>query len=214
MIGRHTDVGMVNEDISGKGLIKVLGKPLTGNKLCVPNQIQFNRRRGLVLTLFRKLGVISESPRSRNSILDYLELPNLKLVAIIRNGNDSISSMMARGKTRFRKAARRWGEAIDTIYELRERYCERVMVLTFEELVLCPEETLAKLCAFLGVGLQEQMLDGYKYNRYYPGAGLDKEKAHRHKKDRGDFHLERLMPATYEKYQRLVADLEQGRVEA
>jgi hypothetical protein len=58
------------------------------------------------------------------------------------------------------------------------------------------------------------MLDGYKYNRYYPGAELDKEKAHRHKKNHVDYHLERLMPGTYDKYQRLVADLEPGRVGA
>jgi len=214
MIGRHSDIGMLNEDITGKGLKRVLGKPLTGNKLCVPNQIQLNRRRGLFLTLLRKLGIISESPRSKTCILDYLELPNLKLVAIVRDGNDSISSMMARGETPFRKAARRWGQAIETIYELRERYFERVIVLSFEELVLRPEKTMAKLSAFLGVALQEQMLDGYKYNRYYPGAELNKEKVHRHKKDRVDFHLEELMPAAYDKYQRLLADSQEGGVEA
>jgi len=214
MIGRHTDVGMVNEDTSGKGLIKVLGKPLTGNKLCVPNQIQLHRRGGLLRTLLRKLGVISESPRSRNCILDYLALPNLKLVAIIRDGNDSISSMVARGETRFKKAVRRWGEAVEIVFELQRRFNDRVLIVSFEELLRHPERTMGRLCEFLEIQFQEQMLDGYKYNRYYPGAGLDKEKAHRYKKDRGDFHLEWLMPATYEKYQRLVADLEQGRVEA
>jgi hypothetical protein len=211
MIGRHTDVGMVNEDISGKGLIKILGKPLTGNKLCVPNQIQLHRRGGLVLTLLRKLGITSESPRSRHCILDYLELPNLKLVAIVRDGNDSIASMVARGETRFKKAARRWGEAIEAIFELRARFSERVLVVTFEELVLRPANTLEKLCAFLEIEFQEQMMDGYKYNRYYPRNALNKEKAYRHTKEEIDFRLDRLLPTPYDKYQRLLADCQHAR---
>jgi hypothetical protein len=197
---------MVNEDISGKGLVKILGKPVTGNKLCVPNQIQLHRRGGLVSTLLRKLGVIAESPRSRHCILDYLELPNLKLVAIIRNGNDSISSMMARGKSRFKKAARRWGEAVETIFDLQGRFSERVLVIHFEELVLNPEKIMRKVCEFLGIKFQEQMIDGYKYNRYYPRAELNKEKAHRHRKEQIDFGLERLLPMAYDKYRRLLVD--------
>jgi hypothetical protein len=210
MIGRHTDVGMVNEDISGKALVKILGKPVTGNKLCVPNQIQLRRRGGFVSTLLRKLGVIAESPRSRHCILDYLELANLKLVAIIRDGNDSISSMMARGQSRFKKAVRRWGEAVETVFDLQKQFGERVLVVSFEELVLAPEKTMRKVCEFLGVKFQEQMMDGYKYNRYYPRAELHTEKVHHHGKEQMDFGLKQLLPTAYDKYQRLLLDCRRG----
>lgn len=207
MIGRHAEVGMVNEDVSGKALVKVLGKPVTGNKLCVPNQIQLGRRGGRFPTLLRKLGVIAESPRSRYCILDYLELSNLKLVAILRNGNDAVSSMMGRGKCRFKKAARRWAEAVETIFDLQDRYGERMLIVSFEELLLDPENTMKKVCSFLCLPYQEQMLDGYRYNRYYPQALLDKEKAYRSRKEQIDFGLERRVPAAWKKYQRLLLDI-------
>jgi len=85
MIGRHTEVGMLNEDTRGKAFRRVLGKSITGNKLCVPNQIQMKRKSVFALRLFKKLGLMAESPRSEYAIEDYLQLPNLKIIAILRD---------------------------------------------------------------------------------------------------------------------------------
>jgi Sulfotransferase family len=204
MIGRHTDVGMVNEDVTGRAIRKVLGKQLTGNKLCVPNQIQLRRRDFFAARLLKRLGVIGEAPKSKYCIRDYLELPNLKVIAIIRDGSASISSMMVRGGARLRKAARRWAEAIETIDEINRQYHERVLVVAFEDLLLQPEKTLRKICTFLNVNFQEPMLHGYEDNPSYPGVELDTKKANPKEKTTIDLQLPELMPAAYEKYRALV----------
>jgi hypothetical protein len=212
MLGRHNDVGVLNEDITGKGLRKIVGKPVTGNKLCVPNQIRL-KTSIFTFRFLKKLGFVAESPRSRFSIEDYLELSNLKIIAIIRDGSDTISSMMERGKNSFNRASKRWNEAIETIHELRTRYPERVMVVTFEDLVLKPEEALAATCRFLGLTFQNQMLEGSRYNPKYPQDKLDEESVHRYKKGGPDFRLEAVQPSTYRKFEELVASARQSQLE-
>jgi hypothetical protein len=213
MIGRHTEVGMLNEDTTGKGFTRLLGKKVTGNKLCVPNQIQL-RKSFLALRLFKKLGFIQESPKSRFSIEEYLQFSNLKVVAIIRDGNDTISSMMSRGKSSFKRAAQRWSQAIETIYELKSRYPRRVCVIAFEDLVLHPETIMNAICRFTELPFQKQMIEGYRYNPKYPESKLDAEKVHRHKREGIDFQLAAKLPSAVGKYQELLASAQRRSVEA
>lgn len=210
MVGRHTEVGIVNEDVTGRGIDAVLGKQLTGNKLCVPNQIRLNRRSFAGERFLKRLGFVAEAPKSRYSIRDYLELPNLKVLAIIRDGTDSVSSMMARGKDRLKKAARRWGEAIETIYELKQHYSDRVLVVSFDELLLYPDKVMGRVCEFLGLIFQERMLDGYKYNPYYPETELKTEKAHGEKQPHVQFCVSDLVPPAHAKYQELLSQSQQA----
>ena len=205
MIGRHTDVGMLNEDV-GRGFRKIMSKPLTGNKLCVPNQIRMSRRGLSRFRWLKKLGLVHEAPKSRFCIEDYLELPNLKVVAIIRDGSDSISSMVARGRNRLSKAARRWSEAMITIYQLRERYRNRVFVLVFDDLILQPENSMRKVCEFLDLPFEERMLEGHKFNSRYPSTGLDVSKTQQAKQHKSDLRLAELVPKGHAMYQRLVAE--------
>lgn len=205
MVGRHTDVGMLNEDISGRGIRIILGKQVTGNKLCVPNQIELTQRNCFGRRFLKNLGFLAEAPKSRYCILDYLEIPNLKILAIIRDGDDSVSSMVSRGKNKLRKAARRWSEAIETIYELKQQYGERVMVVAFDDLLLRPGTVLEKVCTFLGITFQEQMLDGYQHNPYYPETELKTEKAHQKKAEKAGSSSITLAPPAYRKYQELLA---------
>lgn len=205
MIGRHTEVGMVNEDVTGRGIRKVLGKQISGNKLCVPNQIRLERRHFFAAAALKKLGLVAEAPKSKYSIRDYLDLPNLKLIAIIRGGG-SISSMMVRGRHGLRKAVRRWAEAIETIEQIKHQYGERVLVLNFEDLLLEPELVLRRVCVFLNLDFQEPMLHGYQDNPYYPGARLDTEKARPRKENGIDSEITILAPSAYKKYQELAAD--------
>jgi hypothetical protein len=204
MIGRHTEVGIVNEDVTGRGVASVLGKQVTGNKLCVPNQICLNRRPFLGQRLLKKIGLVSEAPKSRYCIRDYLELPNLKVLAIIRDGNDSVSSMMRRGETRLRKAARRWAEAIETIYDLKVKEPERVLVVSFDDLVLDPVNTLESVCAFFDLSFEERMLDGPEHNPYYSEAQLIKEKTRGGQTEKIKLFVEKRVPAAYAKYRRLL----------
>jgi len=205
MIGRHTEVGMVNEDVTGRGIRKVLGKQISGNKLCVPNQIRLARRHFFAATALKKLGLVAEAPKSKYSIQDYLDLPNLKLIAIIRGGG-SISSMMVRGRQRLRKAARRWAEAIETIEKIKRQYGERVLVVNFEDLLLEPEAVLRQVCAFLNLTFQEPMLHASEDNPYYPGAKLDAEKARPRRENGVDSEIAILAPGAYKKYQALAAE--------
>ena len=204
MIGCHSEVGMINEDITGRGLRQVLGRRVTGNKLCVPNQIQLQRRGHPTLRLLKKFGIVAEAPRSKYSIKDYLELPNLKVIAIVRDGNDSISSMVSRGRSALKKAIRRWSQAIETIYELKETHGERVLVVAFEDLVLDPLVTMRTVCRFLGLAFQPLMLDGHKYNAYYPQPKLNEEKAYRHKRENIDLGLAERLPQIWQRYQELL----------
>jgi hypothetical protein len=204
MIGRHTDVGMLNED-PGRGIGKVLGKAVTGNKLCVPNQIRLGSHGSARLRWLKKMGLATEAPASIYSIEDYLALPNLKVLAIIRDGNDTVASMMTRGKNRLRKATRRWSEAIETIYTLRRRYGSRVLIVGFDDVVLHADSVLHRICSFLDIEFQERMLDGQRYNPFYPQAGLDREKTRARTDKKVDLDLGRIAPRALAMYQELMA---------
>lgn len=205
MIGRHTDVGMLNEDV-GRAFHKIMSKPLTGNKLCVPNQIRMRRQGRLRFRWLKKFGFVREAPKSQFAIEDYLELPNLKIVAIIRDGQESMASMMARGRNRLRKAARRWSEAIITISQLRERYRDRVFVVVFDDLILQPEQSMRKLCEFLDLPFEERMLEGHKFNSRYPNTGLDPSKTHQARRQQSDLDVAALVPKAHVLYRSLVAE--------
>jgi hypothetical protein len=205
MIGSHSEMGMVNEDVDVRALGRVLGRQLTGVKLCVPNQIRLEKKSFLGSQLLKKVGMIHESPKSHLSIKEYLEIPTLKVIAIIRDGNDSVHSMMVRGKSRFKKAARRWAEAVETIYVMKNTCPDRILVLTFENLVLDPRTTIQNVCDFLGIAFEERMLRGHELNPYYPEPELLAEKAQRHNRKELPFDLQRAVPRAVKHFEELVA---------
>ena len=204
MVGCHTRVGMLNEDVSGKWMNKILGKPIAANKLCIPNQIQMKRGSVFSRRLFKKLGFIEEAPRSIFSLEEYLEVPTLKIVAIIRDGNDAIASMMNRGGSTLRTGSNRWVTATDTIYELRTRYPDRVLVIAFEHLLLEPQASLNEVCNFLEIAYEEEMLHGCLYNPRYPETKLNENKVHRYLTEHNHFQLAERFPSTFRKYQALL----------
>ena len=207
MIGKHSDVGMANEDVTAKCLRKITGKLVTGNKLCIPNQIQLRNNLTNRVRVLKKIGLAAEAPRSKFAVEDYLELPNLQVLGIIRDGNDSVSSMMVRGESGLKKAARRWGEAIESIYELMHAYPKRVMVIRFEHLVSDPVQTLTRVCQFIGIAYQPQMIESQELNPYYPGSTIDTSKVHRHRQENFALGLEAVIPVACDKYRELVAAL-------
>ena len=204
MIGCHTRVGMLNEDVSGKWMNKILGKPIAANKLCIPNQVQMKRGTVFSRRLFKKLGFIKEAPRSSFSLEEYLEVPTLKIIAIIRDGNDAIASMMNRGGSTLKMGSNRWAMATDTIYELRSRYPDRVLVIAFEHLLSEPQATLEEICSFLDIAYEKEMLDGCRYNPRYPETQLNGSKAYRSRTEHNHFQLAERFPSTYRKYEALL----------
>ncbi len=203
MIGRHTEIGILNED-KGVAMRRLLGVAIVGNKRCIPNQIEIKRRHPLHLRLWKKIGLTREYQKSVYSIEDYLNLPQSQVIGLIRGGNDVISSGMRRGRKSFRGAAYRWCRAIEILHELKTRYPEQFLIVSFEELVLHPENTMKRVAAFLGVEYQDRMLDGPVYNPWYPEEGMNVEKVDRAKKEQIDFQLAERFPATVRQYQELL----------
>lgn len=204
MIGRHTEIGILNED-RGWAMRRILGKSVVGNKRCVPNQIELKRRSVLHLRAFKSFGLAKEYQSSEYSIEDYLALPNIRLVGLIRDGNDVISSVMNRSEKAFRVASYRWCRAVEIIHELKTRYPQLLLVVSFENLVLHPKGNMERVALFLGVEYQDRMLEGPRYNPWYEESQMNIEKVNRSKKERIDFHLAERFPKVYHKYGELLS---------
>lgn len=207
MIGRHSEAGILYEETKSKDAVtKILGKKVAGNKLCLPNQIRFKRQRAVSSGLFRRLGFPGQYPRSRHSLEAYLKLPNLKILSIIRNGNDVISSNMKyHPNLGIKGASDRWCMATEIIHELKKRHGGSVMVVSFEGLVSTPEQTARDIVAFLGLDFEERMLDGYKFTPVYNEAKINQDRAGRSRREGVNFDLERKFPAVWRKYEELLA---------
>jgi hypothetical protein len=199
MISRHTEIAVLNED-RGWAMLKLLGKAIVGNKRCIPNQIEMNRRNLFAIRLWKRIGLAREYPTSQFSIAEYLTLPHIRVIALIRNGNDVISSGMRRGNKSFRGASYRWCRAIQIIHELKAKHPEQVLVVSFEDLVLYPRENMQRVALFLEVEYQERMLEGPVHNPRYPENGMNKEKVNRSKKEQIDFNIAERFPAAERQY--------------
>jgi len=203
MISRHTEIGILNENKSW-AMRQLLGKVVVGNKRCIPNQIELKKRGRLSLRFFKTIGLAKEYQSSEYSIEDYLTLPNIKLLCLIRSGDDVISSIMKRGSKGFRIAAYRWRRAIEIIHYLNQTYPNSTLVVSFEELIMQPREMMERIATFLGVEYQERMLEGPKYNPWYTETGMDKAKVYRANRENIDFKLQERFPAVFRKYLSLV----------
>ena len=203
-INRHADIGVLNED-DGWAMRRLVGKHVVGNKRCIPNQIELKRRGFFKLRLWKNLGIMKEYQSSEFSIEDYLTLPEIKVIGIIRNGNDSISSGMRRGRKSFHGAAYRWCRAVEIMHILAKRHPEIVLIVSFEDLVMHPKENMQRVATFLSVDYQERMLEGPMFNPWYPEAGMNPEKVNRSAKEKVDFNIEQKFPAFHAQYLDLLA---------
>jgi hypothetical protein len=202
MIGRHSEVAMLNED-KAWAMRKIVGKQVVGNKRCIPNQIEL-RKNFFSLRLFKKLGLTDEYQSSRYCIQDYLGLPGIRIIGLTRQPNDVISSIMQRNRKTLRVAASRWCRAVEILDNLATNYPDLFMLVSFEHLVLNPEANMKRIAGFLEIDYQEAMLEGPKYNPWYPEAEFNKDKVNRAAKENCDFHVPEEFPAVYAKYQRLL----------
>lgn len=204
MISRHTEIGVLNED-KGWAMRRLLGKAIVGNKRCIPNQIEIKKRGFFDVRLWKKMGLAKEYQSSLFCIEEYLTLPHIKVIGIIRDGNDAISSGMRRGKKSFRGAAYRWSRSVEIMHELKTRFPDLVLIVSFEDLVLRPKENMERIAAFLGVEYQDRMLEGPAYNPWYPESGMNEEKVNRSQKEKIDFKLDENFPLIQTQYRELLA---------
>lgn len=210
MISSHTDAAIMFES---RYMLcdRILSKKVVGNKLCIPNQIELTNkntlRKNIILNKLIKIPFLENQiykyvyPLAYFSIADHLQIDNSRIIAIVRNGNAVISSIMKRGVRVFEDALYRWARAIEVIYTLKIQHSDRIILVSFENLVQYPDKNMKKACAFLGIDYQQQMLDGYKFTPLYTEQkGIDKQKAFRAEKENIDFKLESYSPDILKKY--------------
>lgn len=205
MIARHTEIGVLNED-RGWAMRKMLGARVVGNKRCIPNQIELRKRSPLHCRFLKNIGIAKEYQSSEYSIEDYLKLPDIRIIGLIRSGNDVISSNMNRNKKSFRVASYRWCRAIEIIYALKKRCPDKVLVVSFESVVTMPKPEMERIAAFLALEYQDLMLEGPYYNPWYGEHGMNTEKVNRAEKEKIDFQIADRFPSACAKYEELLRD--------
>lgn len=204
MIGCHDDVAMLNEDFRS-AVRNLVSKRIAGNKLCVPNQIELRRRGGGVwVRRLQRRGFLTRVPESKYAIEDYLDWGSLKFITIVRNGNAVISSIMKRGRQSRTEAAYRWCRSLEVISELKTLHRDQVLVLTFEQLVACPESTMQQVAHHLEISYQSKMLEGYAYTPIYSNQGIDASKAQTEVPRDEAWDVAREYPEAYQRYAELL----------
>jgi hypothetical protein len=88
--------------------------------------------------------------------------PDARFIHLFRDGRDVARSFQTVGwyGSWLHENTQEWNEAIDCNDRLsRSALASRIFQLRYEDLVLAPEETLRKVCHFLGEQYEPQMLD-------------------------------------------------------
>lgn len=190
LIGAHSKVAMLNEDF-GKAWLNAIGKPVAGNKLCVPRQIGHIRKRNMVIKVMNRFGMFKFWPKSYYSVNDYLTIPNLKIIIIKRNQEKVVNSLKNRGNLtwyfvgKVRKRKLKPKEIDYTVREgsrildyISEKY--HPLEINFQDIINSSEESLKEICYYLGLEYESEMLNqGPQNNWMYPkesekGLNVDK----------------------------------------
>ena len=197
MIGCHDDIGLLVES-KRMAFTEIAGKPVVGNKLCVPNQIEFEANWD------RRVSRFSKAPLEK-----YLTLPNFKLVLIVRQINSVTSSIVKRAGKPNETAALYWRRGIEIMHELKQRLAQDAVVIAFEDMLANPERHMRRVTDLLGLPYQEKMLEGYKYNPYYREfSGFDLSRANAPQPTREASDFANTYPDVWTKYLELCVSSE------
>ncbi len=220
MIGSHDEVAMLNEDY-GRAMDDILAKPMVGNKLCIPNHIELTRKKPywtrrfgpwLHYHLYRR-GYFRYRPEASLSIEDYLtSYSPLKIIGIIRNGNAIISSIMKRGEQPYEVAAYRWRRSVEILHELHTHQAAELLLLSFEQLVREPEQTVEHISDYLELSYDPKMLQGYAHTPEYSNRQIDPDRAMRAEREGIDFGLAEHYPEAYARYEQLLQRSKESRM--
>lgn len=189
MIGRHDQVGLLVE-AKRPSFVDIAGKAVVGNKLCVPNQIEFEDN------WENRVSHFSKAPLEK-----YLALPHFKAVMIVRHANPVIASIMKRAGKPFEEASFYWRRGIEIMHALQQRLGPAAVVISFENLLVEPARHMRRVAALLELPYQEKMLEGHQYNPYYREfSGLDSSRARAEKLYQFPVDLERAYPEVWARY--------------
>lgn len=90
----------------------------------------------------------------------YSVFPDAKFIHIIRDGCDVIASYMQAGIYQtFEDAAERWKVSVKLAERFSKQHPGTVLTIRYEDLVTVPNHTLLKVCNFLGLNFELQMLE-------------------------------------------------------
>lgn len=181
-LGSHPSVAILDEEMSG-ALNKITGGKIPGVKLCIPNQIELDRRwhplfkLGLMSGYLRKSMIMNRVPLSPLSIRDYDRFGNIRHICIIRHPAGVISAIMNRENRSQKVALYRWRRCLEVFKAIDQDPSYNPVFISFENLVIAPEETLRSLCSEIDLEFAEQMLSAPTRNTRYTSGSFDSTKA-------------------------------------
>lgn len=178
------------------------------NKLCTPNQIQF--RHPPLPKLLQRIGIqfqkdlarltglwMKDWPLGALSIRDYVVERNARLLFIVRDPNQVIDSMIRRSGQSESKALSRWAHGIQEMYRAYSEYGQRCHSVVFSDLIAEPENELQKVCDFIDIKYDRNMINGYKYSPQYDRIKIDESVSD---KDVKRYSADKRREEQYEKY--------------
>jgi len=100
------------------------------------------------------------------------------IIWLTRKFSGYYKSILKRGKIKNSYGAKKiWEFAQSCYFIMREKRPDKILNVSFEELVIYPERELFRICDFLGIHYNIAMLQGAKKIFAYPGNNIMKEKA-------------------------------------
>lgn len=149
--------------ISENELVTALAKD--GGTGAVAKLIEaYAERHGIVLDTQRDIHWIEHAPDSRNKISIIRQAyPQARFVHIVRDPRSTYLSMLKLKRWNIWdpfKFARIWSDAVGRCYRLSATCPELVIEVRYEDILADPETEIAKLCDFLGLNFQTEMLNG------------------------------------------------------
>jgi hypothetical protein len=187
-LGSHSRVAMLDEDLSG-AFVRITGNKIPAVKLCVPNQIEFEKRwsplyrLGLMNGFFRKSAFMNRIPKSPRSIADYHAQGGIRPVCVLRHPAGVIPAIMKRENKKEKVAVYRWQRCLAVFKTLQQDGRYNPVFVSFEKLVTAPEPTLRALCDALGLPYEDQMLAAPQNNERYTQKTFEPAKAAYEKQD-------------------------------
>ncbi len=181
MLGRHAEIAMLNEH-RGQAIGQLTGKRVAGNKLGIPPQGRFEDARSPAARLGRRaflwrnrlllrrvlwpLGIHGDLLMDLD---DYLALDPLRVLAILREPDAAVDSVVRRGGRTRAYAEAQWTEANALMRRMKDRLGEAMLVFAYERLTTAPEAHMRAACAFLDLPYDPRMLEGHRFNPFYKG---------------------------------------------
>ena len=172
LIGRHSLVTMLNEVCDKEAISSGIGKPYIGFKIPYPTIHLTKRRSRWHGFIFHKTGGLRNFIHSVTgwhiqmwrgsyySINDFEDM-GAYIIVVTRKREDFISSCLNRTHLGEKQAKRIHDRFMDILPQIPNK-----CTVSMEGLTTNTEAELVRICKYIGLEYESQMLEGYKYNRY------------------------------------------------